>query len=86
LFAVVDMIWVARLGTNALATVALTETMLSLVFAVGMGLSLSTTAMVARRIGEKDPEDAGARFRAWASPAPRWPPSPGAARALPVLC
>jgi len=58
LFAVVDMIWVARLGTNALATVALTETMLSLVFAVGMGLSLSTTAMVARRIGEKDPEDA----------------------------
>jgi len=60
LFAVVDMIWVARLGTNALATVALTETMLSLVFAVGMGLSLSTTAMVARRIGEKDPEDAAA--------------------------
>jgi MATE family, multidrug efflux pump len=58
LFAVVDVFWVGRLGANAVATVGLTESMLSLVFAVGMGLSLSTTAMVARRIGEKDPEDA----------------------------
>jgi putative MATE family efflux protein len=54
LFAVVDVFWVGRLGANAVATVGLTESMLSLVFAVGMGLSLSTTAMVARRIGEKD--------------------------------
>ncbi len=58
LFAVVDVFWVARLGANAVATVGLTESMLSLVFAVSLGLSLSTTAMVARRIGEKDPEGA----------------------------
>src|ERR1700732_5128060 len=58
LFAVVDVLWVGRLGANAVATVGLTESMLSLVFAVGMGLSLSTTAMVARRIGEKDREGA----------------------------
>ena len=58
LFAVADVFWVGRLGANAVATVGLTESMLSLVFSVGMGLSLSTTAMVARRIGEKDPEGA----------------------------
>jgi len=58
LFAVVDVAWVGRLGANAVAAVGLTESMLSLVFAVGMGLSLSTTAMVARRIGEKNPQGA----------------------------
>src|SRR5215813_8545066 len=58
LFAVVDVAWVSRLGADAVATVGLTESVLSLVFAVAMGLSLSTTAMVARRIGEKDPEGA----------------------------
>src|SRR5271154_294504 len=58
LFAVVDVFWVGRLGANAIATVGLSESMLTLVFAVGMGLSLSTTAMVARRVGEKDPEGA----------------------------
>src|SRR5256885_1594269 len=58
LFAVVDVFWVGRLGADAVATVGLTESMLSLVFAVGLGLSLSTTAMVARRIGEKKPADA----------------------------
>src|SRR5437667_191234 len=58
LFAVVDFFWVGRLGADAVATVGLTESLLSLVFAVGLGLSLSTTAMVARRIGEKDPKAA----------------------------
>jgi putative MATE family efflux protein len=58
LFAVVDIFWVGRLGANATATVGLTESMLTLVFSVAFGLSLSTTAMVARRIGEKDPEGA----------------------------
>ena len=58
LFAVVDVFWVGRLGADAVATVGLTESLLSLVFAVGLGLSLSTTAMVARRIGEKDPKAA----------------------------
>ena len=54
LFAVVDVFWVGQLGKDAVATVGLTESLLSLVFAVGFGLALSTTAMVARRIGEKD--------------------------------
>jgi putative MATE family efflux protein len=58
LFAVVDVFWVARLGSDAVATVGLTESMASMIFAIAMGLSLSTTAMVARRVGEKDPEAA----------------------------
>src|SRR5947209_10929924 len=58
LFAVVDVFWVGHLGADAVATVGLTESMLSLVFAVGLGLSMSTTAMVARRSGEKDHEGA----------------------------
>src|SRR5450755_1540197 len=58
LFAVVDVLWVGRLGANAVATVGLTESLLALVFSIGIGLAMSTTAMVARRIGEKDPEDA----------------------------
>jgi len=58
LFAVVDVFFVGRLGADAVATVGLTESLLSLVFAVAIGLSMSITAMVARRIGEKDPEDA----------------------------
>lgn len=58
LFAIVDVFWVARLGSDSVATVGLTESMLMLVFSVSMGLGMSATAMVARRIGEKDPEGA----------------------------
>ena len=58
LFAVTDVFWVGRLGANAVATVGITESMLALVFAIGLGVAMSTTAMVARRIGEKDPEGA----------------------------
>jgi putative MATE family efflux protein len=58
LFAIANVFWVTRLGANAVATVGLTESMLTLVFAVAIGLSMSTTAMVARRIGEKNPAGA----------------------------
>ena len=54
LFAIVDVFWVTRLGATAIATVGLTESMMTIVFSVAFGMALSTTAMVARRIGEKD--------------------------------
>jgi putative MATE family efflux protein len=57
-FAVVDAFFVARLGSDALATVGLAEAMLTLIYAIAIGLSMGTTAMVARRIGEKKPEEA----------------------------
>jgi putative MATE family efflux protein len=58
-FAVVDMFFVSKLGENAIATVGLTEAMIMLVYSLAMGLSMAATAIVARRIGEKDPEAAG---------------------------
>ena len=58
LFAIVDMFWVTRLGANAVATVGLTESMLTVIFSVAFGISMSTTAMVARRVGEKDHDGA----------------------------
>src|SRR2546430_13230654 len=58
LFGIVDVFFVSRLGSNAVATVGLTESLLTLVFGVAIGLSIPTTAFVARRTGEKDPPGA----------------------------
>ena len=54
IFAVVDIFFVAGLGTAAVATVGLTEAMITLLYAIAIGLSMGTTALIARRIGEKD--------------------------------
>jgi len=54
-FAVVDIFWVSHLGTDAAATVGLTESLLTLIYALAIGLSIGATAMVARRIGEQNP-------------------------------
>ena len=54
-FAVVDIFWVGRLGPDAVVTVGLTEQMLIIVYTAVMGLSIGCSALVSRRIGEKDP-------------------------------
>ncbi|HEV2687585.1 MAG TPA: MATE family efflux transporter, partial [Bryobacteraceae bacterium] len=59
LFGVVDVFWVAHLGADAITTVGLTETCLTVLFAIAIGLSMGATALVARRIGEKDEDAAG---------------------------
>src|SRR5436305_1053063 len=60
LFAVVDVFFVARAGSGAdgIATVGLTESMMALIYSVAMGLGIGASALVSRRIGEKDPESA----------------------------
>lgn len=55
-FAVVDIYFVGKLGSSAVATVGLTETMLFLLYAIAMGLAMAVTAVIARRIGEGKPE------------------------------
>lgn len=58
IFAVVDLAFVSRLGTNAIAAVGLTEALITVLYAVAIGLGVGVTAMVSRRIGEKDPDAA----------------------------
>jgi putative MATE family efflux protein len=58
IFAVVDIKWVSYLGPDAMATVGLTESLMTLVYAIAIGLSIGATATIARRIGEKNPDGA----------------------------
>lgn len=58
IFALVDIFYVSQVSTNAVATIGLTESVITLVYALAVGLSMAATAIVARRIGEKDPEGA----------------------------
>lgn len=58
LFVVVDVFFIAKLGSEAVAAVGLTDSVITVVYAISVGLAVGITAMVARRIGEKDPERA----------------------------
>lgn len=58
LFAIVDTFFVGKLGTLALATIGLTESLLTIVYSIGIGVSMAGTAIVARRVGEKNNEEA----------------------------
>ena len=57
-FAVVDIFFVSKLGQDAIATVGLTESMIMIIYSIAIGLSTGATAIVARRVGEKDPSSA----------------------------
>jgi len=58
IFAIADIFWVSKLGADAVAAVGLTESLLTVIYAVGIGLSMGVGAVVARRIGAKDAEGA----------------------------
>lgn len=62
IFAIVDIAYVSRVSVNAVATIGLTESVITLVYALAIGLSMAATAVVARRVGEQD--IAGARVAA----------------------
>ncbi len=75
LFAIVDVFFVSRLGGSAVAAVGVTESLLMILFGVAIGVSMGTTAMVARRIGEKDEKGAsiGAAQAIWLGVAVSFP-------------
>jgi putative MATE family efflux protein len=58
IFAVADVFWVAHLGADAVATVGLTESMMTIIYTLAIGLSIGATAVVARRTGERDRDGA----------------------------
>ena len=58
IFAIVDIAFVSRLGTAAIAAVGITEALVTVLYAIAIGLGMGVTAMVSRRIGSKDPEGA----------------------------
>src|SRR5882672_5999794 len=58
IFAVVDIKWVSYLGADAMATVGLTESLMTVIYAIAIGLSIGATATAARRIGEHNPDGA----------------------------
>jgi putative MATE family efflux protein len=64
-FVIVDIYFVSKLGANAVATVGLTESMVTIIYAIAIGLGTATTSVVSRRIGEKNPDAASvAAFQA----------------------
>jgi putative MATE family efflux protein len=57
-FVIVDIYFVSKLGANAVATVGITESMVTIIYAIAIGLGTATTSMVSRRMGEKNPDAA----------------------------
>src|SRR5512133_3474386 len=58
IFVIVDIYFVSKLGADAVATVGLTEALVTIIYAISMGLGTATTSLVSRRTGEKKPEEA----------------------------